>query len=85
MQLGFLQYNDIPKLRGCYLAYKEDPCVIPNLVLKMEEEVEEEIEVERCHILLYMDYAGFAFASSNLMKTYIEEKIKHHDAATQNK
>jgi len=36
-------------------------------VCKTKEEVEEEIEVERRQMLLDVDYAGFAFALSNLM------------------
>ncbi len=39
MELGFVQYEDIHKLRGCYLASKEYPLVFIDPAPPLEENI----------------------------------------------
>jgi len=77
MELGYVKYDDIPKLRGCHLTAKDDPSVFVNPVPLSEEDVQKK-EVKRMRQLaLDVDYSCFTFAPSHLMEPYVSDKKKH--------
>ena len=75
MELGFVQYEDIHKLRGCYLASKEDPSVFIDPTPPSEEDIAKKKSSRQ--LRLDADYSCFAFAPNDLINPFLEDKKKH--------
>ena len=71
MQLGYVHFDDIPKLRGCYLTSKEDPSVF------LDPPSEEEGTTTSRQLLLDTDYHAFSFAPKQQLDEYTADKAAH--------
>ena len=68
MRLHNVKFDDIKKLRGCYLISKEDHSVFVTPMFCADDE---DAELPGCRQrFLDNDYAGFAFAPMDLMMPY---------------
>ena len=76
MSLGFVNYDDVHKLRVSYLASKEDPSVFVDPVPPPAEDKKAK---ESRQLTLDTDYTGFSFAPSDLMEKYVDDKARHSD------
>ena len=64
MQLGFIQLDNVDKIRGCYLLSKDDPTIMLNPVPSAEEESgKKQSSIDE-------DYIGFAFKPKALVDAY---------------
>lgn len=75
MELGFVQYDDIHKLRGCYLASKEDPSVFVDPTPLSEDDIAKLKKTKQ--LKLDIDYSGFSFAPKDLLQPFKEGKNKY--------
>ena len=73
MLLGFVCFDDIEKLRGCYLITKEDPSVF---VTPAVEATKKSKKTQR-QWMIDEDYTGFAFAPAKWMDPYKEDQEKY--------
>ena len=95
MALGLCTYDDVPKLRACYLASKEDPSVFvdpaessPCNGTGQQEDTEEHDTVqegEKHQLKLDCDFVGFSFAQKELLDDYISTKREHGSSAGKTK
>ncbi|KAL9182733.1 hypothetical protein ACHAXT_004012 [Thalassiosira profunda] len=74
MELGFVAFDDIPKLRGCYLLSKEDPSIFVAPVAPAAEE--SAAPTPQRQWMLDRDFDGFAFAPINLLEDFRADKAK---------
>ena len=75
MELGFVNYEDLPKLRASYLTSKEDPSVFVDPTPPTEEDIKKKRHSHQ--LTLDCDFTGFAFFPSDMMKEYMEDKEDH--------
>ena len=80
MDLKVCTYAKILKLRGCYLAPKEDPSVFDDPVTPTEQNLAEEEKEEMCQLNLQSNYSGFCFKPQVLVDEYV--KCKQEDEKT---
>eukprot|EP00956_Cyclotella_meneghiniana_P008732 scaffold11931_cov56-Cyclotella_meneghiniana.AAC.4 len=75
--LGFAKLEDMDKLRACYFVAKEDESVFVTSISFVDEEDDDEPSPSPSMArqwLLDKDYHGYAFAPSDLMKEYLQDK-----------
>ena len=65
-----VKFDDIEKLRGCYLISREDPSIFVTPIFCADDDDDAAESQRDGQRLLDMDYAGFAFAPSKLMTPY---------------
>ncbi len=70
MSLGFVDYDDIHKLRGCRIVAKEDPSVFSDPIVSAPPPPDRERAAGTLD-----RYYGYSFVSKELMEKYMEEKI----------
>ncbi|KAL9190571.1 hypothetical protein ACHAXT_000277 [Thalassiosira profunda] len=74
MELGFVAFDDIPKLRGCYLLSKEDPSIFVAPSIPAAEE--SAAPTPQRQWMLDRDFDGFSFAPRNLLEAFRADKAK---------
>lgn len=79
--LGFVHFDDIAKMRGCYLMTKEDDSVFVTPNIDVSDDDDSDQAPSKRQWMLDQDYAGFAFAPSAVMQQYVQNK-KDRDVAT---
>jgi len=78
MDLGLCTYDDIHKLRRCYLASKEDPSVFVDPAPPSELELKQKKENAMRQLQLYVDYTGFSLHSLGSLIWSIKDETRTH-------